>query len=199
MTANLRIRTTSAPRAIWQAALFAMPLIALFTGCGSGAGGSAVRGNFTLAQARSFTGYAIYSAGPSVENLPLTYVQRQISSLDLTTFSYGTCTPSGPEGGCPVPLSVTSSSYCARPLEQTAPEARDGSVFDFKGAQAEWVSGGLVLHFRNSTVNVIAAMQDARNVELDVASQLVAENAQVVTGSRSQISEGFGPVTATCR
>jgi hypothetical protein len=189
------------PRVIWQPLLFAIPLIALLAGCGSGARGTAVGGNFTLAEARNFTGYAVYSAGPSVEGLPLTHIGRWITSIDLTTFSYGTCTPRGPEGGCPVPISVASSSYCARPLDRTSHGPGDGSVFDFKGAQAEWVGSSLVLHFRDSTVNIEAAMADGRSVdvELYVASQLVAENASVIAGSRSQVSEDFGPVTATCR
>jgi hypothetical protein len=49
-------------------------------------------------------------------------------------------------------LAITSSSYCSRPIGQTAPEARDGAIFDFMGARAEWVSGSLVLHFGGSTV-----------------------------------------------
>jgi hypothetical protein len=55
-----------------------------------------------------------------------------------------------------------------------------------------------VLFFRDSTVNVIAAILDSRAIEMRVADQLIAENANLVPGARTSMSEDFGDVAVSC-
>ena len=55
-----------------------------------------------------------------------------------------------------------------------------------------------MLWFRDSTVNIIAAMSDANAVEMRVADQLIALNADVVPDARTSASDDFGGVTASC-
>jgi hypothetical protein len=190
--------------------------IAACAACGGGQ--AAPKGNISLDDLRSFSGYAVYSTGSSFEGMPMTHLSRKPPTAshstgpnlptvarpdpedpDLTTVVYGTCTPPpGDESGCPVPLSITSSSYCARPVEKTGPQVLEAAPFTYKGAAAGWVSGGLVLYFRDSTVNIIAAVQDHRAVEMRVADHLIAENARVISAARASVTEDFGPVTAPC-
>lgn len=170
-------------------------------------------GNLSLDEARQFTAYPIYSAGLSTEGLDMTGIVRvahgsttaglapheaMSDAVDLTTVIYGTCEPRGTdEPSCGVPLAITSSSYCSRPIGQTAPEARDGAIFDFMGARAEWVSGSLVLHFGGSTVNVIAT-KDPRTTELRVGAKLIAENSASFSNARTSADAELGPVTQLC-
>jgi hypothetical protein len=187
-------------------------LLVAATGCGSSASSTANQptpsNRLTLDDVRHFAGYPVYSAGSVFEGKAITHIQRSLPPKptqlvtpseptpvgsapepDLTTVTYGTCTPSN-ENGCPVPLSITSSSYCDRPIQ--------GGSFIYKGARAAWISGGLVLWFRDSTVNIIAAMSDANAVEMRVADQLIALNADVVPDARTSASDDFGGVTASC-
>jgi hypothetical protein len=169
----------------------------------------------TLEDLRGFRGYPVYSVGSRFEEMPLTHVQVTHSPAsrslapgtgyptpdpmnpDLTTVSYGTCKPPDTdEGGCPLPLSITSSSYCARPVEMGVFDGE--GLFTYRGATAGWASGGLVLFFRDSVVNIISTAKDYRDVEMRVADHMLAENSSAVQGARTSASEDFGPVTATC-
>lgn len=193
-------------------------LLGAAAGCGAGATDTArpatPTGRLTLSDIQNFDGYAVYSAGSSFEGKTITSIQRirsprtsqpftasatppkafaNPSEPDLTSISYGTCTPVG-ENGCPIPLSITSSSYCGRPIDKSA----IGGTFVYRGARAAWISGGLVLFFRDSTVSVIAAILDSRATEMRVADQLIAENANLVPGARTSASEDFGDVAVSC-
>jgi len=73
-----------------------------------------VRGNYSLAAAKSFTKFPLYSAGDSVDGLPLTAVQYD-TQPDVVTFIYGDCLPlAATEGGCALPAAVQVWNACDR-------------------------------------------------------------------------------------
>ena len=65
----------------------------------------------TVRAAQDAADFPLYWAGESVAGLPLTSVTRDRGQVNV---SYGACTPAGGEGGCPAPVTIQTTSICAR-------------------------------------------------------------------------------------
>lgn len=65
----------------------------------------------TVRAAQAAAAFPLYWAGESVAGLPLTTVTRDRGQVNV---SYGTCTPAGGEGGCTPPVTIQTTSICAR-------------------------------------------------------------------------------------
>ena len=65
----------------------------------------------TVRAAQAAAAFPLYWAGESVAGLPLTAVTRDRGQVNV---SYGTCTPAGGEGGCTAPVTIQTTSICAR-------------------------------------------------------------------------------------
>jgi hypothetical protein len=82
-------------------------LAALIAGCGASEPERADPAQVRAAQ--RVVGHTLYWVGASFADLPLTGVLRD---PQRTTFSYGTCDPSGSDSGCAPPLQIQVSSIC---------------------------------------------------------------------------------------
>lgn len=65
----------------------------------------------TVGAAQKAAAFPIFWAGEAVAGLSLTAVTRDRGQVNV---SYGTCTPAGGEGGCAPPVTVQTTSICAR-------------------------------------------------------------------------------------
>ena len=65
----------------------------------------------TVRAAQEAADFPLYWAGESVAGLPLTGVSRDGGQVSI---QYGTCTPSGGEGGCTLPVTIQTTSICER-------------------------------------------------------------------------------------
>lgn len=83
---------------------------------GSGAGGTPVRGNSSLAEARGVSGFDVYYPGERVAGLPLSAVERRTDEVTYVSFLYGDCI-AGDHYGCALPLEVQTWPACARRFE----------------------------------------------------------------------------------
>ncbi len=136
--------------------------------------------NLTLADARRFHRFDLFSAGRRVVHLPLTAVlctmqptadkpviTRPPESYGLMpswTFIYGTCTASGNEGGCAPPVDIQNDGSCWNNLGLFAKRDRPrlhrlrGTPF----ASNESADGSqITLYSRWTTITIDA--RDARN------------------------------------
>ena len=131
-----------------------------------------------------FQDFPLYWVGLEFQGLPLTGIIRSYGTHltppeDHVILKYGTCTPS-PGAGCGVPLQIRVEPYCnAQRGGGYAPEATEDTVFQVRGASAQYISGGLRLWMGDVTVRVSAGPEEE---ELNVAEALVAAN-------------GMGPAT----
>jgi hypothetical protein len=114
------------------------------------------RGNFTLSDAESFSHYALYYAGPSVDGFPLTVVQHDPGDVD---FQYGSCS-AGPDTGCPAPVEIQVAPACHRNLsmyrDPYGPQPRPTRI---RSVPAAFFEGGarLEIYTGRSTVVIFGA------------------------------------------
>jgi hypothetical protein len=110
-----------------------------------------------LSGAESFRTYAVYYAGPEVEGFDLSDIVeenygRDAGGTSRWSFFYGDCTPSGSEGGCPLPLEIQNFSICRR-----WPGAYPWPVplVDFKGAKLARRAGATIEIYTGRTAVAI--------------------------------------------
>lgn len=139
------------------------------------------RGNFSLAQARAFTGFPLYYAGQKLNGIPLTAVLRRNGRNDranFVSFLYGSCVPIG-ETGCAPPAEVQVWPACLRNLSlyERLPAAPTPEPALVRGATAAYFEDGqrLELQTRTSTVVVFA---NSRQLVDQVAAALLGVNVQ---------------------
>ncbi len=149
--------------------------IVVFAGCGA-------ERSTDLSGAKDFPDYLVYYAGPEVAGFELSDVveenfHRDEGGISRWLFFYGDCTPSGGEGGCPLPVEIQNYSICKR-----WPGAYPWPVplFDFKGAKLARRAGGTVEIYTGQTAIAIfgprkRAMTAARQLRV-VGQQKPAES-----------------------
>lgn len=146
--------------------------------------------------ATEFQDFPLYWLGLEFQGLPLTRITRSYRTHltppeDHVILKYGTCTPSS-EGGCRVPLQIRVEPYCnAQRGGGYAPEGTEDTVFQVRGANAQFISGALRLWTGDVTVRVSAGPEEE---ELNVAEALVVANGQGPTRS----GEPFPPLDSDC-
>ncbi len=142
-----------------------------------------------------FQDFPLYWAGAEFQGLPLTGIIRSYGPHltppeDHVILQYGTCTPSA-GAGCRVPLQIRVEPYCYAQPTGFAPEAKEDTVFQVRGADAQYLSGALRLWMGDVTVRVSAGPEEE---ELNVAEALVAANGQGPARSDQQ----FPPLISEC-
>ncbi len=129
--------------------------------------GSAGQIRWTIGDARQFEEFTLYWLGESFQGLPLTEIVRHryqpgpgtrpgMLGENIVLFVYGDCTPSGGDGGCPVPLAVRVEPYCSRPPEMLARAVKEGPPLDIRGALGQQVGTDILLWTGDAKVSVLA-------------------------------------------
>lgn len=126
-----------------------------------------------------FHDFPLYWVGLEFQGLPLAKITREVRPYltpptDLVILAYGTCTPL-PEVGCSLPLQIRVEPYCYAQPGMYAPVAKDGAVFQVRGADAQYIGGGLQLWMGDVAVKVYGHPQER---QLQAAQALVAANGQ---------------------
>ena len=145
--------------------------------------------------ATAFQDFPLYWLGLEFQGLPLTgitrsYRQHVTPPEDHVILEYGTCTPSS-EGGCRSPVQIRLEPYCYAQPSGFAPEAKEDTVFQVRGADAQYISGALRLWMGDVSVRVSAGSEEE---ELNVAETIVAANGQGPARSDQQ----FPPLISEC-
>jgi hypothetical protein len=105
----------------------------------------------TVRAAQDAAAFPIFWAGESVAGLPLTGVVRDGGQVSV---QYGSCTPAGGEGGCTPPVTLQTTSICARnPLIL---DLRPRSSSRVRGVPARDYGDYLSLEIDTSNVTVFA-------------------------------------------
>jgi hypothetical protein len=138
-----------------------------------------------LRAAKDFPGYLVYYAGPEVKGFELNRVvedgqEQHGRDRSRWIFGYGDCTPSGSEGGCPLPVEIQNYAICRR-----WPGAYPWKVplFDFKGARLARRGGATVeIYTGRTAIAIFGSKQRA-----------MAAARQLRIVGRQQPAEGFPP------
>jgi hypothetical protein len=135
----------------WGLLCVAVAALGGLVGCGGGAADRSVpRGRIDVSRALAVAAaspYRLYWVGPSFEGLPLTGVTRDPS---LASFIYGTCKPTGGDGGCEPPLEIQVASICDR----------NALVLDVRPRARFVARGATVLDYGEGTVEVAVGASD---------------------------------------
>jgi hypothetical protein len=143
------------------------------------------RSTFSVAQARAFRDFPVYSAGDSVDGYPLVAVLRN-PAANYVSFIYGDCVASG-ERGCAPPAEVQVWPACVRNIALYDPqlgpeferrEVRGAPAFVFEqGHRLEVQTGeSTVVVFGKSPelVGHVAAQLRGVNLPVQAAERLPA-------------------------
>ncbi len=170
-------------------------------GGGSAPPVSAGQLDWTIEDARQFNEFPLYWLGETYQGLPLRKIIRYTYDPDpsgppalaenLVLFIYGSCTPTGQEGGCPPPLSIRVEPYCSRPPESISSRAKVGSTFYVRSASAQQIG---LDHIRMWTGDVSIAIF-TNGIDAQVAA---AEEFRLVNEGPEGAQETLGPPDASC-
>jgi hypothetical protein len=152
----------------------------------AGAGGATPRSSFSLEQARAFEEFRLFSAGRSVDGLPLTAVLRRDDRANYVSFVYGDCEAYDDEG-CAPSAEVQVWPACRRNLAlydgvATRAASPVPERVRVRGVPGAFFEGGtrLELETGHSLVVVFAASRDQA---LRIATELEALDGSVAEGS----------------
>jgi hypothetical protein len=130
--------------------------------CGAANDAVPLRGNFTLEEARAFTGFPIYYAGERVDDFPLVAVLRRDDTADYVSFVYGDCLLTVGDHGCAPPAEIQVWRGCRRGAElydRSAPASpAPPERTTIRGAPAALIDDGtrVELFTRGATIVVFA-------------------------------------------
>ena len=142
-----------------------------------------------------FNDFPLYWVGLEFQGLPLTSVIRAYypdvsPPEDFVGLDYGTCTPSS-DGGCAPPLQITVTPYCSARPGMYAPESEASDMFKIRGADAQFIAGGLWLWMDTVVVKIAGGPPTQL---LEAAEALVAANG---SGPRAA-GQPFPPLNPDC-
>ncbi len=156
------------------------------------------RSTFSVERARELTEFPVYSAGRSVDGLPLVAVLRRTdSAADYVSFVYGDCTAT-PESGCAPPVEIQSWPSCIRNRSlygRSGPALEPTMVRGVPAAlvgRREW----LELQTGRATIVVFAASPERM---LRVANRLRGVNVAVGDGPLPRPADGAVEGSLQCR
>jgi hypothetical protein len=151
----------------------------------AGAGGAPPRSSFSVEQARAFDEFRVFSAGPSVDGLPLTAVLRRDDTASYVSFVYGDCAAED-DAGCVPPAEVQVWPACRRSLalyeRETAVTPAPERVV-VRGVPAAFLDRGTRLELETGRTLVVVFAR-SRSQALEIAAQLEAVDGSVPPGAR---------------
>ena len=157
------------------------------------------KSTFSVAAARAFDQFPVFSAGPRLDDLPLTAVLRRSDRrADYVSFIYGDCEPRD-DVGCAPPVEIQTWPACKRHLalygggRSGAPSRRETTVRGapaavFADARLELQTGAsTVVVFAAGEEKALAVARELRGVNVDVPApaELPAPAAGAVAGKLS--------------
>jgi hypothetical protein len=165
---------------IIAAPLALVAVVAAYVASKGQAGGkpsTAPKSTFSVAKARSFEGFPIYDAGPSVAGLPLVAVLRRSDTpTNYVSFIYGDCQAAG-DMGCAPPIEIQVWPACVRnPSLYGSPKGPTPEMTVVRGVPAAFVDNdGLRLEIQTGTSTVVVFAR-SRDEALTVADALRGVN-----------------------
>jgi len=118
---------------------------------------------FSVAQARAFGDFPVYSAGQQAEGLPLVAVLRQTAgAANYVSFIYGDCVATG-EMACAPPAEVQVWPACVRNMSLYDPElGPEFTQSDVRGAPAFVFEEGRRIELQTGASTVVVFGRDAQ-------------------------------------
>lgn len=137
-----------------------------------------IHGSFTMEEARSFQGFAIYNAGASVSDLPLVAILRRSDAADYVSFIYGRCENVG-GNACAPPMEIQTWPACRRHLGlYTGPQTPTPERATIRGAPAAFFEGGRRLEIQTGRSTIVVFGRSREEV-LEVADAVRGVNAGI--------------------
>lgn len=141
------------------------------------------KSNFSLERARAFGDFPVFSAGPSVDGIPLVAVLRRANGPNYVSFIYGECNASD-DMACAPPAEVQVWPACARNIAMY--ESALGPEFtrsQIRGAPAFVFEEGHRLEIQTSKSTIVVF---ARTPELatSIAAHLEGVNIPIQAAER---------------
>jgi hypothetical protein len=144
----------------------------------------APKSTFSVSEARSFTDFPLYDAGPTAIGLPrVAVLRRDEGAANYVSFVYGDCAATS-AAGCAPPAEVQIWPSCARNLSLYGqPDGPRGDLTSVRGAPAAFFEEGrrLELQTGRSTIVIFGRTRDQ---VVALAGLLRGVNVAVQAGSR---------------
>jgi hypothetical protein len=150
----------------------------------AGAGDASPRSSFSLAQARAFDEFRLFSAGLAVDGLPLRAVLRRDDAASYVSFVYGDCDAED-DAGCAPPAEVQVWPVCRRSLApydgNTVRSLAPERVVP-RGVPAAFFDGGTRLELETGRSHVVVFARTRAQV-LEIVAELEAVDGSIAAGS----------------
>lgn len=167
------------------AAMLVLVLVLVLVRSGqAGVGGASARSSFSLEQALAFDEFELFSAGHSVDGVPLTAVLRRDDTANYVSFVYGDCESDG-DAGCAPPAEVQVWPACRRSLALYEGEAAGSPVPEpvhLRGVPGAFFDRGTRLELETGR-SLVVVFAESRAQALQVAAALEAVDGSVAAGS----------------
>jgi hypothetical protein len=150
----------------------------------AGAGGASPRSSFSLEQVLAFDEFELFSAGYSVDGVPLTAVLRRDDTATYVSFVYGDCEPES-DAGCAPPAEVQVWPACRRSLALYDGEAAGSPVPErvhVRGVPGAFFDRGTRLELETGR-SLVVVFAGSRAQALRVAAALEAVDGSVAAGA----------------
>ena len=143
------------------------------------------KGNFSVSEARSYNGFAVFYPGETIDGYRLGAVLREPlgpmrKNQESVEFMYGTCEiPAGGDGGCSLPVSVSNEPACSRNLSMyNGSLSPTPDLTRVRGTTAAFFEGGSRLEIQTGKTTVVIFAFSKRDA-LAVAEKLRGVNVPV--------------------
>jgi len=150
----------------------------------AGAGGASPGSSFSLERALAFDDFELFSAGRSLDGLPLTAVLRRDDTATYVSFVYGDCEPEG-DAGCAPPAEVQVWPACRRSLALYDGEAAGSPVPEpvrVRGVPGAFFDRGTRLELETGR-SLVVVFAGSRAQAVRVAAALEAVDGSVAAGA----------------
>jgi hypothetical protein len=166
------------------ATIVLVPVFVLVLSGTAGAGGTSARSNVRPEEALAFDDPRVFSAGRSVDGLPLTAVlQRDNDTAGYVSFVYGDCEAEG-DAGCAPPAEVQVWPACRRSLALYDGEVRSPvpEPVHVRGVPGAFFDRGTRLELETGR-SLVVVFARTRAQALRIAAELEAVDGSVAAGS----------------
>jgi hypothetical protein len=175
-------------RALLSFALCALAVFGVATtlGLASSSSNGSPKSTFSLERARAFTEFPVYSAGSSVDGLPLAAVLRRDDTANYVSFIYGECDATS-ETGCAPPAEVQVWPACVRNPSlyrgQRSPISPTPTPTTVRGVPAAFFENGTRLEIQTGASTVVVFADGPERIGR-IADALRGVNVDVSQGAR---------------
>lgn len=136
------------------------------------------KSTYTLAEAETFSAFALYDAGSEVAGYALTAVLRDTHPVEYISFLHGDCIPSA-DTGCPLPVAVQVWPACFRNLSlYQKPTSPSFEKLQVRGVPAAFFEGDSRLEMQTGTSTVVI-FASGKSEAIEVANALRGVNVAV--------------------